>query len=324
MILIDSSTGSRELVRYPPLDKRSFASLTSLSVSSDTKSSADVCFSGNGPDGKLSIGIEFKSLSDLLSSLYTGRIQTTQVGALVSEYQICYLLTYGEYRCSPEGYLETPDPGSYTKFDKLSDRVKAFYWYVRGIPYQGPFESREQAIADYRTNSRRWAPYSFIGGKPMVFGYLESALLSLSRSGIQHKHFARIEDCAQWIGCCYRSWSKPWDEHKLFRTFDKSSEIRQRAVPGIDANTKLRMSIAKELPGIGYERALEAARHFDSVQDMLNASVGDWLKVPGIGKTLAKAIVAAVSAGKQKPDAKSTKPADQTDQTDGPNLSLFD
>lgn len=322
MILIDSSTGSRDLVKYPPLDKRSFACLTSLSVSSDTKSSADVCFSGNGPDGKLSIGIEFKSLSDLLSSLYNGRIQTTQVGALVSEYQVCYLLTYGEYRCSPEGYLETPDPGSYTKFDKLSDKVKAFFWYVRGIPYQGPFDSREQAIADYRTNSRRWTPYTFIGGKPMVFGYLESALLSLSRAGIQHKHFTRIEDCAQWIGCCYRSWSKPWDEHKLFRTFDKSPNVRLPEIPGLKKedreNFKFKMSIAKELPGIGYERALEAARHFDTVRDMLNADVGDWLGVQGIGKTLAKAIVAAASAGKQKSNAK------PVDQTDGPNLSLFD
>lgn len=318
MILIDSSTGSRELVKYPPLDKPTFACLTSLSVSSDTKSSADVCFSGNGPDGKLSIGIEFKSLSDLLSSLYNGRIQTTQVGALVSEYQVCYLLTYGEYRCSPEGHLEIPDPVSYTKYDKLTDRIKAFYWYVRGIPYQGPFESREQAIADHRTNSRQWMPYTFIGGKPMVFGYLESAILSLSRAGIQHKHFTRIEDCAQWIGVCYRSWSKPWDEHKLFRTFDKSTEIRQRAVPGIDADTKLKMSIAKELPGIGYERALEAARHFDTARDMLNAEVGDWLKVPGIGKTLAKAIVAAVSASKNSKTCGSTK-----SRTD-PNLSLFD
>lgn len=322
MILIDSSTGSRDLVKYPPLDRPTFASLTSLSVSSDTKSSADVCFSGNGPDGKLSIGMEFKSLSDLLSSLYNGRIQTTQVGALVAEYQVCYLVTYGEYRCSPEGHLEIPDVRSFTKCDEIKDRlgnkIKKFYWFVRGIPYQGPFESREQAIADYRTNSRRWVPYTFIGGKPMVFGYLESALLSLSRAGIQHKHFTRIEDCAQWIGCCYRSWSKPWDEHKLFRTFDKSSDIRQRAIPGLDTNTKLKMSIAKELPGIGYERALEAARHFDTARDMLNADISDWLKVPGIGKTLAKAIVAAVSAGKQKPNAK------PVDQTDGPNLSLFD
>lgn len=265
MILIDSSTGSKDLVRYPPLNDPSIACLTSLAVSSDSKSSVDVCFTGNGPDGPLTIGIEFKSLSDLLSSIYSGRFQATQSQSMTSEYQICWLLYYGGYRCDPDGYLETP--------------------YVN------------------RYGKECWSQYTFVGNKPMPYGYLESSLLTYSAVGIQSKHVycgtgkveieSAIQQCANWISCLYRWWQKPWDKHKSLRTFDKSSD-KSLAMPHLDPVSRDILSHAKELPGMGFERGLAAAKHFSSVWEMFNADVSEWVKIDGIGKVIARSAVETI------------------------------
>lgn len=290
MILIDSSAGSKDLVRYAPLNDPSIACLTSLAVSSDSKSSVDVAFTGNGPEGKLSFAIEFKKLSDLLSSLNDNRLQATQIVSMLEEYDTCILLTCGEYRCGEDGYLEVPDSSAVLRCDRHNDN---WHWYVKGVPYQGPFKSRSEAMSDYVNNSRAWQRYEWIGGKPMKYGYMESALMSLARAGVSHKHLPRIEDCAQWIGCLYRSWNKPWDGHRLFRSFDKSAD-RSPAMPQLDSVTKDIMTFAKGLPGMGFERALAVGRHFSSVWEASNADVSEWVKIDGIGKVIARSAVETI------------------------------
>ncbi len=52
--------------------------------------------------------------------------------------------------------------------------------------------------------------------------------------------------------------------------------------------------VAKELPGIGWERSLAVEKHFVSVLAMMLAKSPEWEKVDGIGKTLAQKIVKAI------------------------------
>lgn len=296
MILIDSSAGSKELVNYTPLNDPKLACLVNLSSSSTSsvgsKSSADVSFVGNGPDGQEVIGIEFKSLSDLLSSIHSGKLQDTQLPELRREYDRPYLLYYGEYRCSEDGYLETPFYPIVTEDRKDNSKKKDHYWYVKGIPYQGPFESRSLAIESYNLNSRRWNAYNFIGEKPMKWGYLQSQLASVQHYGIQVVHFNLIQDCAQWIACQYRWWSKPYDKHSSFKQFDRSSDLSKPAImPGVDPVIRSIMEFADRIPGIDYKRSYEVARHFGSVRRMVNADLKEWLAIPGIGKVIAKTAI---------------------------------
>lgn len=255
MILIDSSVGSKELVRYPPLNNPSLACLADLSGHEGNRSSADISFAGKGPEGLLSIGIEFKSLSDLLSSIHSGRLQDTQIPTLKREYDRCWILYYGRYRCGQDDNLET-------------------LW-------TNPHNHR-----DY------WKPYNFIGNRPMKYGYLESSLLSYTEAGICHKSVPTIEDAAKWIGCLYRWWQKDYDKHSSFRTFDRSSDLRKPAImPGIDEHTRAKMEFADRIPGIDYKKSMSIAGHFDSIQDMVNAGVDEWMRVPGIGKVISKVAV---------------------------------
>lgn len=315
MILIDSRAGSSALLTYAPLNNPSLACKADLRAS-DSRSSVDIQFTGNGPAGKISIRIEFKSLSDLLSSIHDGRLNATQSLSMLEESDsddICILLYYGEYRCGASGFLEIP---SINFVSKKSERE--YYWFVKGVPYQGPYVSRTEALNahDNSPSFRQWTTYEFIGNKPLPFGYLESSLVSLLRAGIHPKHFNDIPSCAQWIGVLYRNYNKPYDKHKFFRTFDKSAKFP--VVPGMDSVTRQIQQVAKELlpnGGLGFERSLAAANYFSSVQEMINAGVKDWLEVPGIGKTLATSIVEAVSRSKSK----ATKT--QAQKTD---LSIFD
>lgn len=287
MILIDSSTGSRDLIKYPPLDDPNLASLSNLSTSDDTKSSVDVCFVGNGPDEtNLMIGIEFKSLGDLLSSIFYGRIQDTQIPAMKAQYDRCWLLYYGDYNCNEMDNLEVSSPQIFEKNEKGQE---GYYWTLKG-QYMGPFKSRSNAYDSYCDYVSKWREYTFLGSKPMKWGFLESSLLSYSEANIPHKHFRDIGQCAKWVGCLYRWWSKPYHKHKSFKLFDRTPDLRRPAIMSdVDPVTRSIMEVADRIPGIDYGRAFKVASYFPSPISMVSASESEWMKIDGIGPILARA-----------------------------------
>lgn len=95
-MIIDDRAGSRELVLIPPLDE--IACLSRLE-------SGDVAITGNGPTGLLSVGVEVKSVGDLLQSEGNGRLRD-QFESMLKAYDVNWLLTYGQYRAGPGNRLE--------------------------------------------------------------------------------------------------------------------------------------------------------------------------------------------------------------------------
>jgi len=59
---------------------------------------ADFAFGGNGPDGPVDIGIERKSLRDLLSSMTSGRLSGHQLIGITKAYDRVYILVEGVWR----------------------------------------------------------------------------------------------------------------------------------------------------------------------------------------------------------------------------------
>jgi len=97
MILVDSRTGSRELltlIRYLGVDAELQDNLDS-----------DFQFVGNGPDGDLLIGIERKAIGDLINSIIEKRLAGEQVGHMQAVYDRCYLVVEGYYRRQPSSGL---------------------------------------------------------------------------------------------------------------------------------------------------------------------------------------------------------------------------
>lgn len=240
-IFVDRRDGSRDLMQYEPL--KSHAELTTLD-------SGDILIVGNGPAGPHLVGIEVKSIWDLLSSMSTGRLQGIdgQLPLLVRTYETAVLLYYGLVRPGRDGALEI---------------------YRRG----------------------RWQVMK-LGSRLVPYGYLEAFLWDVSMVGV-HVHREDTERAAaQWLGVIHRWWSKGWHEHKGLRTLNRSREIS--LMPRLDPREEQRCRIAAQLPGVGYEKAEKAAKHFASVRDMINADAAEWCEVKGIGKVIAKAVVEAV------------------------------
>ena len=234
-VWIDDRAGSKELVRYTPLD--SCGELCRLD-------SADVMLMGNGPDSTvLSVGVEVKSILDLIASINTGRLQATQIPNMIEQYDVSWLLHYGLYRCGNDGALEL-----------------------------------------YRGGG--WQPW-VVGSRAVPYGYIEHLLMTLQALDIRIKRVADVKEAAQWIGSLARWFAKPWHEHRGMRTFDKSRS--SALLLTLDVETRMRAEMFACLPGIGFERGVELAKHF-TLRRLMNASDAELAKVPGIGKVLASVI----------------------------------
>jgi ERCC4-type nuclease len=91
LILVDERIGSREQLQ----------TLRGLGVDAELggKMDSDFQFTGYGPDGAvLSLGIERKSIQDLLNSMRDRRLAGQQLGRMIDTYDVCYLVVEGIWR----------------------------------------------------------------------------------------------------------------------------------------------------------------------------------------------------------------------------------
>lgn len=235
-MIIDDRDGSRDLVFLHPLNE--MAVLSRLD-------SGDISIVGNGPNGTtVSIGVEYKSIEEFVTSEASGRLSGTdgQLVRMFDEYDRVYVLTYGKYRSGPFNRLEF-------------------------------------------TKGERWKTYK-IGTREVPYGFLEGAITSITECGVRHKHVETEQDAAHWLAALERWWSKPYNKHKFFRKFNDAGPAN--LMPSVDPDTLFKMKLARALPGVGWEKAFAIANCFPSGESMVNASVREWLEVPGIGKVMAE------------------------------------
>lgn len=211
--------------------------------------SADAMLTGNGPDDTVRlVGVEVKSVWDVLGSANTGRLQATQVPAMLATYDVSWLLYYGDHRVARDGVLE--------------------------VLRRGKWETLK------------------LGNRPVPYGYLEALLIDLTTVGVHVHRALNIEEAAAWLGVLWRWWQKPWNKHHGMHTLDRSRDVS--LMPGMDSATLQRAKVAAALPGVGFERAVAAARHFPSIAAMMGATEKEWACVPGIGKTVAHAVITTI------------------------------
>lgn len=96
MINIDDRVGSKEFLKA-----LSPARLKRLEF-------ADFSWYGRGPEGKrVRVGVERKTVTDLINSMVSGRLSGHQLPGLQKNYDFIYLLVEGRWRSNPQnGYLE--------------------------------------------------------------------------------------------------------------------------------------------------------------------------------------------------------------------------
>lgn len=171
MILIDSRTGSAELLPHFP----------KFGIPADVEylSSADFMFLGNGPTGTVAVGVERKTLGDLLNCITTGRLAAGQIPEMIAQYDARYLILEGIWRTADDGGIEE--------------------W--RG------------------SNRGGWQPVEYghrqILGQDLM-GYLTSLE---TFAGIKIRYTTTPRKTAECVIWLYQWWNKPWDTHGTFKVF---------------------------------------------------------------------------------------------------------
>lgn len=106
MITIDSRVGSKELIGH---FAKGVAQLGHLEF-------ADASFLGMKDGSVVCIGVERKALSDLLSSMQTGRFAAVQLPGLKACYNTVYVIVEGVYKVHQNGSILVPRGGTWVNF----------------------------------------------------------------------------------------------------------------------------------------------------------------------------------------------------------------
>lgn len=262
MILIDPREGSKEILDYinampghPPCEHQMLEY-------------GDAAFVGDGPNGPMTIGIEVKTLNDVLSCIETQRFTGHQLPGLKQSYDVIYLIMQGEYRANWE-----------TGILQFKSNKGAYYF-------------------DVHTGSRSWTHYEFAAWVTMVeLGW-----------GIRTRNSLDMKDTSRTIIEMYRILQKPWEEHHTLQPFflgpnvgatpfvkpslvervvaqvdgvgpTKAREIGKRfatvssmvnagfSISGTEAKPKYKVSdVWKGIPGVGTDTAMKIISEFRGVE----------------------------------------------------------
>lgn len=106
MITIDPRVGSVDLCTE--------LQAMGVAIKSEMLEFGDAAFEGNGPQGRVSVGIERKRIGDLLNSIRSKRFSGHQLPGLVHSYDYAWLFVEGSYRPNPQtAVLEHPRGGTW-------------------------------------------------------------------------------------------------------------------------------------------------------------------------------------------------------------------
>lgn len=241
MIYIDPRRGSAELIHL--IESHG----APCQISATNMPAADFAFSGSGPNGGLAIGIERKTIRDLLqSTVRDTRLPAHQLPGMHRLYDWSGLLVEGVYR---------PDPAT-----GIIQEYRAGHWQ------------------DITLASSRFTETD-----------VEKLLMSLAiQGGLWVWRTRNQQHTAATLCRLYSWWAKPWEKHSTFHVFHDVQAA------GMITPPTLVRRVAKELPGIGWERSKAVEEVFPNVEAMALADEPAWRAVTGIGKGIARSVWRAI------------------------------
>ena len=239
MIIVDSRVGSGHLVE--PLRA------TGLKVRSGRLSVGDIAFLGRGPNGPLYIGVEIKSVNDVLDCITSGRFASNQLPGLVNYYDQAWLLMHGRYRASVTGTLDIFKKDRWERYPYKPDRARTLEAWLLTVQIKAGCRvtcvDDEQAAVHWLASLYHW--------------WTDKEFEK------HHSHRSLYQDRPRDASLLSSVWSGRQDPDTLLR----------------------RMS--KELPKAGWQRSLAIEKHFNgSIRDFITALSEPgyrWDKIEGFG-----------------------------------------
>jgi ERCC4-type nuclease len=126
----------------------------------------------------------------------------------------------------------------------------------------------------------RWCSVSF-GSRGCTWAEFDHFLCVVEvRTPIRIRRTKSPEESARDLVSLWHYWSdKLWEEHRSHKTFNSEPHRVLMMKPCLVAR------VAKELDGIGWDKASAVASHFPDVLSMVSAPPSEWEKISGQGTT---------------------------------------
>lgn len=242
----------------------------------------DAAFVGQGPEGRpVPVGIEIKAIGDLIQCMTDDRFVGHQLPGLRNTYEQTYLVIEGLYRPGADGVLEVPHGSRQGgSGDAIGFRPSSF------------FSRRAKGSATKPGSQSKWSPYQ-LGQRRFMYRDIDNFLTSMEiMGGVRLRRVANRSETAFLIADLYGWWSKEWEDHHAHLGFDESS--RPDAI--FLRKPSLVCEFASRFPGIGWKRAHEVEKAFQTIEMMVMASPEEWAEVRAgkanarIGMSIARTI----------------------------------
>lgn len=253
MILVarQEESGAKTLATHPLL--------SSISTVYDLDS-ADVAFAGNGLNGTLQHGVELKSITDLLQSIGSGRLQGQggQLQRMLKVYDVCWLLYYGDVKAA---FVDD-------KFPRLQV-MRGNKWVIGKRPY-AYLMSFLSGLTDAGIR------VVHVYDKESAVAWIRSTYNRYSKPWGDHKLFNVLQ--------------QPPEAKKKSRNMIDSL-LPDRLEEGLGVEGRQIMKTMASFTNISYDRALSIARHFRSIRAIMSATEDEIIQIPGIGKGIARQLI---------------------------------
>lgn len=247
MILVDDRVGAREL--------KSEIKKLGLRVETRRLEFGDFAFAGNGPRGEVMVGIERKTVSDLINSFNSGRLSTHQLPGMVQTYPYRWVFVEGYWRPGRDNVIEV--------FKLWSEKPTKD---GRGMMMVGAWYPAVTQTAWSQLIGRTWNLE------------VEGACW-VERTGTPR-------ETAEVVGSLFRWWGKSWKDHRAHLGLEKGLTpdkilFEKPSYPRLFAGI---------FPGVEWTRSKAAAKHFGTIRRMANARPEEWKKIQGFGDKLSTII----------------------------------
>lgn len=158
---------------------------------------------------------------------------------------------------------------------------------------EGGYRAGPSGILQVETNGR-WSD-AITGRRAIRRTDFDSWLIGIELCGnIRVRRSRDQQDSVWWLAGIYSWFQKRWSDHRSHVGFDTSGDVQtvQLVAPSIVRR------MAKELPGVGWERSGAIDSVFESPVAMVSATRDEWQGIDGIGRTMAERIMKELGSDK--------------------------
>lgn len=256
MLVVDDRAGSGELA--PLLRAKG------LPVVLARQMYGDVSFVGFGPGGEpVPIGIEVKSIRDVIQCMTNGRFAGHQLPGLVETYSQIYLLIEGGWKPCPRSGV-------------LLIRKNSGQWIEATV------------------GTRRFMYKDLLS---WLFTVSIKGGVRVQQSSDWNEAIIWLSSLYRWWTVTGTGGRDGYDEHTSHLAINVAHDAAFYRDSALLVRPSLLRRVAKELPGVGIEKSAAVANCFSSVRTLVEADPDTIALVPGIGKTMAVRIWEAIRQG---------------------------